>query len=102
TISWTQVATGFPGGFATYLNEGIELVSQATPMLLFRATGETVSKLNLLIGNVTGSIGETSAVLIILAGIYLIYKKVASWHIMAGCLAGFVGLNSILYLLGST
>lgn len=102
TISWTSGSTGFPGGFGTYLNEGIEMVSQATPMLLFRATGETVSKLNLFIGNVAGSIGETSAILIILAGIYLIYKKVASWHIMAGCLTGFVGLNSILYLLGST
>lgn len=102
TIAWTNTSKGFPGGFGTYLNEGVELVSQATPMLLFRATGETVSKMDLLIGNVTGSIGETSAILIILAGVYLIYKKVASWHIMAGCFVGFAGLNTILYLLGST
>ena len=102
TISWAKASQGFPGGFGTYLNEGIEMVSTATPMLLFRATGETVSKLSLFVGNVAGSIGETSAILIILAGIYLIYKKVASWHIMAGCLGGFLGLNTILYLLGST
>lgn len=102
TISWTKASVGFPGGFGTYLNEGIELASQATPMLLFRSTGETISKLDLLLGNIGGSIGETSAILIILAGIYLIYKKVASWHIMAGCFLGFVGLNSILYLMGST
>ena len=102
TIAWTKASTGFPGGFGTYINEGIELVSQATPMLLFRSTGETVSRLSLLIGNRSGSIGETSAILIILAGIYLIYKKVASWQIMAGCLSGFVGLNSALYLLGSS
>lgn len=102
TISWTQASSGFPGGFGTYLNEGFEIISQATPMLLFRATGETISKFDLLIGNVGGSIGETSALLIILAGIYLIYKKVASWHIMAGCFTGFVGLNTVLYLMGST
>ncbi len=100
TISWNNVATGFPGGFATYLTEGIDAVSIATPMLLFRVTGETVSNLDLLIGTVPGSIGEGSKVLIILAAIYLIYKKVASWHIMAGCFGGFVGLSTILYLLG--
>lgn len=102
TIAWNNVSNGFPGGFGTYLNEGIEMVSTATPMLLFRATGETISKMDLLIGNTPGSIGETSAILIILAGIYLVYKKVASWHIMAGCFVGFVGLNTVLYLLGST
>ncbi len=102
TIAWNKVATGFPGGFATYLNEGIEAVSTATPMLLFRTTGETLSSLDLLLGTVPGSIGETSKILIILAGIYLIYKKVASWQIMAGCLGGFLGLNTILYLMGST
>lgn len=102
TISWNKVATGIPGGFGTYLTEGIDAVSTATPMLLLRATGETVSKLDLLIGTVPGSIGETSKILIILAGIYLIYKKVASWQIMVGCFGGFVGLNTILYLMGSS
>lgn len=101
TISWSKVATGFPGGFGTYLTEGIEMVSQATPMLLFRDTGEMVSTIDLLIGNIPGSLGETSAILIILAGIYLLYKKVASWEIMAGCFIGFVGLSSILYLTGN-
>src|SRR5699024_3389756 len=78
TIEWVKPALGFPGGFATYITEGIELISQATPMLVFRETGSITSTMKLLIGNVAGPIGETSAILIILAGIYLIYKKVAS------------------------
>lgn len=101
TISWSKVAGGFPGGFGTYITETIETVSQATPMLLFRDTGEMVSKIDLLIGNITGSLGETSTILIVLAGIYLVYKKVASWEIMAGSFIGFVGLSSILYLSGN-
>ena len=100
TISWTRVATGFPGGFGTYLTEKIELVSQATPMLLFRDTGQMVPYSDLLIGNVAGSLGETCTILIILAGIYLTYTRVASWQIMAGTLIGFLGLNSLLYILG--
>ncbi len=100
TIVWSKAMNGFPGGFATYITEGIEAVSQATPMLLFRDSGQMVSKLDLLLGNVSGSIGETSAILIILAGIYLIYKKVASWQTMAGCFIGFVGLSTILHYIG--
>lgn len=101
TISWVKVASGFPGGFAKYLTQPADVVSQATPMLLFRDTGAMVSQSSLLFGNVPGSIGETSALLILLAGAYLLYKKVASWEIMAACVAGFVGLSSILYLGGN-
>lgn len=100
TIQWSQVATGFPGGFATYITESIDTISQATPMLMFRDTGQMEPLRNLIMGNVPGSLGETSAVLIILAGIYLIYKRVASWETMAGVLIGFIGSSSILYLVG--
>lgn len=101
TIEWSKAAAGFPGGFATYITENIEAISQATPMLIFRETGEMVTSLKLLLGNVSGSLGETSAILIILAGIYLIYKKVAAWQTMAGVLIGFTGLSGALYLLGN-
>src|SRR5690606_39103962 len=67
----------------------------------FRDTGEMITNVDLLIGNVAGSLGETSAILIILAGIYLIYKKVASWEVMAGSFIGFIGLSTILFLAGN-
>lgn len=101
TIEWSKAALGFPGGFATYITETIDTISQATPMLIFRETGEIVSSMKLLFGNVSGSLGETSAILIILSGIYLIYKKVAAWQTMAGVMVGFTGLSSILYFLGN-
>ena len=100
TIEWSEAAFGGAGGFGTYLTDGIEAITEATPMLIFRETGTTVDTIDLLIGNVAGSIGETSAILIILAAIYLIYKKVASKEIMAGCLIGFVALNAIFNFFG--
>src|SRR5690554_6575629 len=100
TISWTKASLAFPGGLFTYLNEGVEMVSTATPMLMFRDSGAMLSPMELLLGNISGSIGETSAILIVLAGAYLIYKKVASWQTMAGCTLGFLGLSSILYFAG--
>lgn len=101
TVSWVHASQGFPGGFGRYLTDHVEVISQATPMLLFRDTGAMIPKLNLLIGSAAGSIGETSAVLIILAGIYLVYKKVASWEIMLSSLIGFLGLSTILYVTGN-
>ncbi|NQV77176.1 MAG: RnfABCDGE type electron transport complex subunit D, partial [Lutibacter sp.] len=39
-------------------------------------------------GFVPGSVGETSALLILLGGLYLIYTKVGSWRIMVSSVAG--------------
>lgn len=100
TIHWTKVSTGFPGGFGTYLNETVEMVSSATPMLAYRDSGAMEPMFNLLLGNISGSIGETSAILVVLAGAYLIYKKVASWETMAGCITGFLVLSTALFMAG--
>lgn len=102
TIEWVEASTGVLGGFTTYLTKPVDVVSQATPMLLFRDIGASVDIKSLLFGNVSGAIGETSAILIILAGAYLIYKKVASWEIMAGVTLGFVGLSGLLSLVSET
>lgn len=101
TMEWFKPATGFPGGFVRYLTESIDVASQATPMLKFREMGITEPLSNLILGNVAGSLGETCAILIILAGLYLIYKKVASWQIMAAVFIGFTVTNTAFYLLGS-
>lgn len=100
TIFWNKGATGFPGGFGTFITEHIDQVSTATPMLLFKNGGSLTELSNLFFGNVSGAIGETSKVLIILIGIYLIYKKVASWEIMAGSIVGFTVLSLIFNAMG--
>lgn len=84
----------FPAGFGTWLT-GADSVSAATPM----ATGEA-SLLELLLGPTSGSFGETSAVLIILGGAYIIYKKAANWKIVAGSAGAFILLQTILWAAG--
>src|SRR5699024_5181083 len=46
TIHWSEVAGGLLGGFSTYMTKSIDAISQATPMLIFRETGEMVSSIN--------------------------------------------------------
>lgn len=102
TSQWSKAASGFPGGFATYLTENVDAIASSTPMLTFRETGAMEPLKNLIIGSVAGSLGETCAILIIIAGIYLLYKKVASWETMAAVFIGFTLTNTAFYLLGSS
>lgn len=99
TITWNQPATGFPGGFASWLTPIIDDLTQATPMIAFKNTGGLESLDRLILGNTPGVMGETGKVILILAAIYLIYKKVASWEIMVSTLVGFVGTSFLLIAL---
>jgi len=68
----------------------------ATPLDAYKA-GESVRLLPMLLGNVGGSLGETSALLILLGAAYLIWKRTASWQIMAACALGAVATSGILH-----
>ncbi len=60
--------------------KGVDAVSSATPLVSL-AEGKAVNTLDLIIGNIGGAIGETCAIALILGGIYLIARKVITWHL---------------------
>ncbi len=59
---------------------------------LFASVGINLSEyaVDSFFGNITGSIGEVSAFLLILGGIYLIVKKIITWHIPVSFIGSFV------------
>ena len=75
--------------FGSYMNnflvDGLTVdgISGATPLAIIKGTAEgTAPSLgSLFLGTVGGTIGETSALLLILGGIYLIWRKVITWKI---------------------
>lgn len=87
----------FPVAMTLWTRTGVNWVSSgnidayttATPLSFLKAGSNGVSSLadsgisisNMLIGNIGGCIGETSAVLIILGGLYLIYKGIINYVI---------------------
>lgn len=104
TVMWNMHAKlgEFPGGFAKYIFPAADTASGATPMLMFKGSKTLTAYRDLLLGNVGGVIGETCKVLIILAAIYLIYKKIASYEIMLGGVIGFTALTVALRAFGSS
>ena len=70
------------GGGSHTVFQDVELVGGATPLELVgtEAAAKLPSILNMLIGNRMGAIGEGCAIALILGGIYLVVRKVISWH----------------------
>ncbi|HQE04668.1 MAG TPA: RnfABCDGE type electron transport complex subunit D, partial [Tepidanaerobacteraceae bacterium] len=68
----------------------------ATPLALMKMEGVTTDYMKLFLGNVGGCLGETSAILIILGGLYLIYKGYVDWRIPASYLGSVAVLSVVL------
>jgi Na+-transporting NADH:ubiquinone oxidoreductase subunit B len=96
TSRWVDPIGGFPGGFARF---AADAVTSATPLAKL-AQGIGVPKLSLILGNTSGCLGETSAVLLFIGGIYLLVKKYASWRIVVSGFLGVLLIETPLWLLG--
>jgi electron transport complex protein RnfD len=66
--------------------QGVDIMSQATPLTAFKQSGVTTSLASLFLGTCNGSMGEVSALACLLGGLFLCVRRVASWEIPAGVL----------------
>ncbi len=62
---------------------------------------ELPSHISLFLGQVGGSLGEVSAVALLLGGIYLLYKEIITWHIPVSFLASVVVISGAFWLFDS-
>lgn len=86
-----------------------DAVTGATPLAIVKEglkNGEPLSKLmemiptpsQMFLGDMGGSMGEVAAVALLLGFIYLLYKKVITWHIPVAVVASMAIFTSILWL----
>lgn len=97
TASWAEPYLSFPGGLVRW---GIQGLTHATPMISLETTGTLTPLKDLFFGTVGGSIGESSALLILLAAVYLIATKTASKTIMLSVLLSGLGFSSLFHFAG--
>ncbi|NLX82285.1 MAG: RnfABCDGE type electron transport complex subunit D [Clostridiales bacterium] len=101
TMTWPQPFLSLPGGFAAY-STAVDAISAATPIITYNASGALPNYLHLFLGNVAGSLGESSALLILLSGLFLVYKKVASWQLMVSTIVSGTALSALFHYAGVT
>ncbi len=59
----------------------MDAVSTSTPLAVIKDGGEISSYLDLFLGKHGGSLGETCALALMLGGIYLLVRRIITWHI---------------------
>ena len=76
-VSWSSLMTSYPATqFMT------DVTSSATPLnLLGKGTVEGVNLMDLFLGNVSGVLGETCKLALLLGGVYLILRGIVDWKI---------------------
>lgn len=103
----------YPGAMTTFVSP-VDATTMATPLVAFEmshtagaAAMPMPSLMDVFIGNISGCIGEVSALAILLGGAYLLYRKVITWHIpvcylgtifVMNCLSG-MGIYDSFYAL---
>ena len=75
---------------------GVDAISQATPLALAKQ-GNLADFLDMFLGSIGGSIGETSAIAIILGGVFLLLTRVSNWRTVAGILVSSALTAALLH-----
>lgn len=82
-----------------FMEPQTDAITGATPLAAFKFDGVMTDTSELAFGLISGSAGETCAILIILGGLYLIARKMMNWRIPAGMLGAVYLLSGLLYLI---
>jgi len=98
---WIRPMSGM-GGLASFKGESLggsaDVVTMATPLAAFSSDGVPPSLAELFIGNVSGSLGETSALMILLGAALLIVTRIADWRIPLSFIASASVFSLLLHI----
>ena len=107
-ISWPVQMTSFPAPSAL-LAKGMDAVSTATPLttikmeLMSHKANLDITLLpqpstfDLLLGAHGGSLGEVSIIALLIGGLYLLYKKIITWHIPVSFIGTALVFSAIMW-----
>ena len=108
-ISFPVQMTSWP--VAGQLTSYVDATTAATPLSLMKqavngnpgALADLPDALGMLLGNnIGGSLGEVSALALLLGGCYMLWKKVITWHIPVSILGTVFVFAGIMYLVDPT
>lgn len=92
---WTA-ADGFTGATAlSQWNSG----GQAE--LIHTITQQPITWMDAFVGNIPGSIGEVSTLMLMIGGAIIIFARVASWRIVCGVMLGMILTSTLFNIIGS-
>lgn len=76
-----------------------DAVSMATPLSSLKFDGIPAAIQPMFLGNIGGSIGETSALAILIGGIFLLVFGIANWRIPLSMIIGILVFGALIWLI---
>jgi len=93
----------YPGNLALpFMQAQIDGITSATPLGMMKFEHDVTPLTNLVFGNVSGSLGETSGLLLLLGGIYLFLRRDLDWRIPVSILLTVAIFSTCLTLVDAT
>ncbi|MDD3296806.1 MAG: RnfABCDGE type electron transport complex subunit D [Candidatus Omnitrophica bacterium] len=87
-IARAFLMAAYPKMLTTFASpRSVDAVSSATPLALRKFSHNFTPLWDLFTGKVSGSLGETSAICLIIGGAYLLIKKIADWRLSLSMLS---------------
>ena len=84
---------------APLMQAPVDIVSAATPLAKMKFEAEPTAWWSLFTGNVGGSLGETSAAMILVGGLYLLVRRSFDWRVPASILLTVAAFTGLLHLI---
>jgi electron transport complex protein RnfD len=81
-----------------FTEPAVDAITSATPLALWKFSREATATGDLVLGFTSGSAGETSSMLILVGGAYLIARNMMNWRIPASILAAVIVSSGALHL----
>lgn len=106
-VSFPVQMTSWPK--PTPITDGlVDVITGPTPLGIVKeglGNGQTMSQLSTelpsytqdMVGNIGGSLGEVSALALILGGVYMLWRKIITWHIPVSVLATVAIFSGIFW-----
>jgi Na+-translocating ferredoxin:NAD+ oxidoreductase subunit D len=91
----------FPVAITTWSkpNFAVDSITSATPLAAFKFDKVLTQLPQMIIGNTGGSIGETSALAIIIGGVFLIAIGIVNWRVPISMIAGMLVVSGVFWMI---
>lgn len=77
----------------------LDVVTTATPLAVMKFQHQLMPYLKLFLGNVSGSLGETSALALLIGAAFLFYRRIISWRIPLAYLGTVVVVGGFFWVI---
>jgi electron transport complex protein RnfD len=85
-----------------FTEPSVDAITAATPLALWKFDGQATPTADLAMGFISGSAGETSSILIVAGGLYLIARNMMNWRIPVSIFAAVIVVSGALHLVDPT